>query len=310
MIKVEEFYFDSRDKKTKIHAIKWIPDREVKFVLQLVHGMAEHIGRYDEFARFLASEGVLVVGSDHLGHGKTAISSDDMGYFCEEDAASVLVRDVHRLKKMIQAEYLTKPYFILGHSMGSYIVRNYICRYGKGIDGALLEGVSEQKDSRIKLGFTLCSIIAIFYGERHKSKLLNKILFGNYNQRIRNAVSENAWMCGSSKVVEAYDSDEKCGFTFTVNGFQTICELANSANNKKNLLEIPQTLPVFILSGSEDPVGSYGKSCKHLFDRYREIGLKDVQFKQYEGCRHELLNEEIRFEIYEEIYHWILKKCK
>jgi alpha-beta hydrolase superfamily lysophospholipase len=116
-------------------------------------------------------------------------------------------------------------------------------------------------------------------------------------------------MCGSCKVIEAYNADKKCGFIFTVNGFNTICELAHRVNKKKNLSGIPQTVPIFILSGSEDPVGNYGKSSKQLFDRYREVGLQDVTIKQYEGCRHEILNEEIRYEVYEEIYHWILSKC-
>ena len=141
MITRETFTYDSRDeKKTKIHAVKWIPERDKPIcVVQILHGMAEHMERYDEFARFLAEQGILVVGNDHLGHGKTVSENDGVyGYFCEQDPATVVVRDVHRLKKIIQEEYLGVPYILMGHSMGSFMVRDYLTRYGTGIDGAII----------------------------------------------------------------------------------------------------------------------------------------------------------------------------
>ena len=310
MIKFEEFYFDSRDKITKIHAVKWIPDREIKCVVQLVHGMAEHIERYDEFARYLASEGILVVGNDHLGHGKTANTEDELGYFCKEDGATVLVRDVHRLKKIIQEQNLGKPYFICGHSMGSLIVRNYITRYGKGIDGAVIVGTTGPRGFLAKAGIILCDVLAKFFGWKHKSRLVNHILFGRFNDRISDSKDPNAWVCANEKILKKYNEDDKCGFIFTLNGFKELSRLSLLAEKKENLAKIPKDLPVYLLSGVEDPVGDYGEGVKKVYENYNVLGITNIEMKLYEGDRHEILNEEDRFRVYEDIYHWIMNQME
>ena len=141
MSRKEEFYFDSRDGEHRLHAVKWIPEAQKPVcVVQIIHGMTEYVDRYDEFADYLAKRDILVVGDDHLGHGKSVREGETYGYFCREDAATVLVRDEHRLKKMTQEQYAGVPYIILGHSMGSFILRNYLTRYGSGIDGAVIMG--------------------------------------------------------------------------------------------------------------------------------------------------------------------------
>ena len=140
MIK-EEFYFDSRDGESRIHAVRYTPDDgNVKGIVQVVHGMAEYVERYENLAEFLTARGILVTGEDHLGHGKSVAEGGTYGYFCEQDPATVVVRDVHRLKKITEESYPEVPYVILGHSMGSFITRNYLCRYGKGVDGAVIVG--------------------------------------------------------------------------------------------------------------------------------------------------------------------------
>ena len=159
MINKEEFYFDSRDGVHKIYAVKWVPDSgKPVCIVQIVHGMAEHISRYEAFATYLANKGILVVGDDHLGHGKTVNSGEPYGYFCKEDAATVLVRDEHRLKKMMQEQYVGIPYIILGHSMGSYITRNYLMRYGSGIDGAILLGTGMQPKAAVNAALEVATV--------------------------------------------------------------------------------------------------------------------------------------------------------
>lgn len=306
MVKVEEFYFDSRDRVTKVHAVKWIPDTEVKCVLQIVHGMAEYIMRYDEFARFLASQGVLVTGCDNLGHGKTAATSDDLGYICEQDGETVLVRDVHRLKKMVQGENIGKPYFILGHSMGSFIVRNYLWRYGKGIQGALILSTGEPAGIKVSMSMLLGRVIALFRGWKHRSDFINWLCFHNYNRRIDHPSSPNAWISTREKTVTDYDQNEKCGFHFTINAFYVLGRLVMQARKKENLAKIPKSLPVYFLAGLEDPVGNYGKGVSKAAEALKAEGLSHVDLKIYDGDRHELLNEENRYEIFEEIYQWII----
>ena len=149
-MKKEEFYFESRDGVSRIHGVKYLPDAgDVIGVLQIIHGMAEYVERYEEFAEFLTGKGFVVVGEDHLGHGKSVGENGTYGYFCEQDAATVVVRDAHRLKKMTEAQYPEVPYIILGHSMGSFILRNYLYRYGKGIDGAVIMGTGMPTLSRL-----------------------------------------------------------------------------------------------------------------------------------------------------------------
>lgn len=310
MIKFEEFYFESRDKITKIHAVKWIPDGEIKCVVQIVHGMSEHIGRYDEFARFLAAEGMLVVGSDHLGHGKTANTEDELGYFCQEDGATVLVRDVHRLKKIIQEENIGKPYFICGHSMGSLVLRNYITRYGKGIDGAVVIGTSGPRGVLAKTGILLTNFMSKLFGWKYKSKFVNGLMFGSFNERIPDAKDPNEWICANEKTLKKYNKDPKCGFIFTLNGFKELSRLSQLAEKKENLAKIPGDLPVYILSGEEDPVGGYGEGVRKVYESYTALGMTNVEMKLYEGDRHEILNEDNRFQVYEDISTWIMKQME
>lgn len=307
MVKREELYFDSRDNENKIHAMKWIPESKTPIcILQIIHGMAECIERYDEFAENMAQKGILVVGEDHLGHGKSVGENGTYGYFCERDAATVVVRDSHRLKKMIQEQYPGVPYIILGHSMGSFILRNYLCRYGTGIQAAVIVGTGMQPKAVLAAGKAVAAVQKLFKDSKYPSSLLNAIAFGGYNKRIKGNRTVMDWLTKDEKIVDAYIQDPLCGFTFTVNGFQTIFELVSRLYKSDNLEKIPKELPVLFMSGADDPVGDYGKgvnkACRSLVD----AGMKRVQMKLYSDDRHEILNETDRAKIYEDIYIWIL----
>lgn len=307
MIKREEFTFDSRDHKTKIHAMRWIPQNPPVCIVQLVHGMAEYVERYDAFARFLAEHDILVVGDDHLGHGRTVSAGNGVyGYFCEQDAATVLVRDEHRLKKLTQEQYPGLPYIIIGHSMGSFILQNYLFRYGKGIDGAVILSTGNHSDGKIFLGKMLAGACSVFHKQTHPSEFLNVATFGTYMRKIRNRRTVLDWVCSDSDVVDKYFEDDECGFTFTINGFKTLYELAKRCNNKENLTQIPKKLPILIASGTDDPVGNYGETPQKLYDTYLNLDMTKVQLKLYKGARHELLNETIKEEVYKDLLNWIL----
>lgn len=309
MIKKQEFYFDSRDREHKIHAIRWIPEEQKPVcIVQIVHGMAEYIDRYDEFASYLAEKGILVVGDDHLGHGKSVGQGQPYGYFCKEDAPTVLVRDEHRLKKMTQEQYPNVPYIILGHSMGSFITRNYLLRYGSGIDGAVIVGTGMQSKATLLSARMLAGLQRIFCGPKHVSGLLNVAAFGSYNKRIREHKTLFDWLSRNEENVRRYIEDPLCGFTFTVNGFQTLFQLIWNLNDQKKLQEMPKRLPVLFVSGEEDPVGNYGQSVKQVCQSFRNLGMENVQIKLYPEDRHELLNEVDRKDVYGDIYRWILQR--
>lgn len=307
MIKREEFTFDSRDHLSKIYAFRWIPETDKPVcIVQIVHGMAEYIERYDEFARFLASHGMIVIGEDHLGHGRTAdVNKMPHGYFCKNDPATVVVRDVHRLKKLTQEKYPGIPIIIIGHSMGSFILRNYLMRYGKGIDGAVIMGTGNQPNSMLRSGKLLCSFLTLFQGGKHKSLLLNGIAFGPYEAGIKDKRTPFDWVCTDTAVIDSYIEDPKCGFTFTLNGFRTLFELISRINKNADLEKIPKKLPILIVSGKEDPVGNYGKDPSDLYDHYLNLDLTKVQLKLYPEVRHELLNEPIKEQVYKDLLNWI-----
>ena len=246
-----------------------------------------------------------MTGEDHLGHGKSVGENGLRGYFCEQDAATVVVRDTHRLKKMTQDLYPGVPYFILGHSMGSFIVRNYICRYGTGIDGALILGTGMQPGPVLAFAKGLAALTGLLRGQKHVSPLINKCAFGAYNKRISNPATPFDWLSKDRDKVQAYMEDPDCGFIFTVNGFKTCFTLISRSQNRKNLENVPKKLPLFMASGQEDPVGGYGQGVKWVYDFLKGAGIEEITLKLYPEDRHELTNETDRQKIMADIADWL-----
>lgn len=306
----EEFYYDSRDGKSKLHAVCYTPDDvdNIRCIVQIVHGMAEYVERYEEFAEFLTDRGFVVTGEDHLGHGKSVSEDGKFGYFCEQDPATVLVRDVHRLKKATMEKYPNVPYVMIGHSMGSFIARNYMFRYGTGINAAIVMGTGMPHRAALVIMKMVISMQKMFFGSGKKAKLLDKLTFGNYNQRITDSKTSYDWLSKDEERVEKYINDPLCGFVFTINGFQAINELIGRLYHPENLERIPKKMPVFLISGDADPVGDYGKGVRRAYISLRAVGLEDIKVKLYEGGRHELLNDTNRQDVMQDIYNWISEK--
>lgn len=308
MIK-SEFYYDSRDGKTKLYAVRYTPDdlNSVIGVLQIVHGMAEYIERYEEVARFFTERGFVVTGADHIGHGKSVGKDSQFGYFCEHDPATVLVRDVHRLKKATQMEFPDVPYIMLGHSMGSFILRNYLMRYSTGISAAVIMGTGMQSKTRLIAAKIFAMINRKFFGAHHVSKLLDRGAMGHYNQGIVKPRTQFDWLTRDSNRVDKYLSDPRCGFIYTVNGFLTLFELILRLYDSESLERMWKKLPVLMVSGDADPVGEYGKTVRKSFVSLRAVGMENVELKLYEGARHELFNETNREEVRQYIQEWMEK---
>lgn len=310
----EEFYFDSRDGETRIHAVKWIPDGEPVCILQIVHGMAEYIARYDRLACSLAQQGILVTGEDHLGHGlsvcdKSGKKEHPLGYFCHHDAATVVVRDVHRLKKTVQEQYPGVPYLIMGHSMGSFITRNYLCRYGTGIDGAVIMGTGMQPQIAVKTAKVLSKLLGKIQGEKHVSRFVDKLAFGNYNKRIDDPKTGMDWLSRDEKEVQKYLDDPLCGFVFTLNGFATLFELIDRLYDQEYLQKMPKELPVLFVAGDSDPVGDYGAAVERVAESFQELGMKQVECRLYSGMRHEIVNETGREQVDRDILEWVKRRA-
>lgn len=305
-MKKEEFYFDSRDGKSRIHAVRYLPGQQPAVcVVQLVHGMAEYVERYEEFAGFLTDRGCIVTGNDHLGHGKSVQEGQPKGYFCEQDPATVAVRDVHRLKKMTQQLYPGIPYIILGHSMGSFILRNYLCRYGSGITAAVIMGTGMQPPALVRASKALAALQKLFLGSKHKAVLIDKLAFGGYNKRIPDARTAFDWLSRDAEQVAKYNADPLCGFIFTVNGFQTLFELIARVQKRENLEKMPKGLPLLVISGNEDPVGEYGEGVRRAYASLKEVGMENVTLSLTEGGRHELLNETDREAVMQKLWTWM-----
>ena len=303
----EEFYFDSRDGKSRIHAVRYRPEDagQIRCILQVVHGMAEYVERYEEFAAYLVERGFVVTGDDHLGHGKSVGQGGKQGYFCERDPATVLVRDVHRLKKLTEELYPGVPYVLMGHSMGSFITRNYLCRYGTGISGAVIMGTGMQPKAVLDMARLVAGIQRLFCGSGHVSRLLDRLAFGGYGRGITDRRTAFDWLRRDRERVDRYIADPMCGFTFTVNGFGALFELVLRLYSPENLAAVPRELPVFMVSGDADPVGDYGKGVRRAYDSLVAAGLTDIRLKLYPGGRHELLNETNRSQVMQDICRWV-----
>lgn len=306
----KEFFFNSGDGESKLHAIKWLPEGEPKAVLQIVHGMAEYVERYTSFAEFMAKQGYLVVGDDHLGHGKSVGENGMKGYFCKEDPATTLVQDEHKLHQIIAGEYPAIPYYILGHSMGSFITRNYLTVYGHEVQAAIIMGTGMMPLPLLKSAKLIAKLQKLLHGEKYPSPLINKLAFGSYDTKIPNRTLENEWLTANLEAVKAYNADENCGFLFTVNGYMALFELLIRLHDEERLDKIPKNLPMLFVAGAKDPVGDYSAGVKRAVDSVMKAGVTNVRMKLYPEGRHEILNDADPQEVYEDILSFLEEQQK
>lgn len=282
-----------------------VPEGEVKAVLQISHGMIEHIRRYLPFMEFLASNGYVVCGHDHLGHGNTA-EKGGLGYFAKKDGWKTVIDDVHVFGEAVMQDFPGKPHVLLGHSMGSFIARNTAAHYPKDFDALIIMGTGGPNPAS-GAGLALTSIIRFFCGEKHISKLAENAAFSSFNKRTG---SDNpyAWLTHDETMLAEHDADPLCMFKFTVSAMHDLVHLQSEANKKKWFRSIRREMPVFIVSGDEDPVGSYGKGVRTVYEGLRRAGVSDLRIKLYPGMRHEILNETGREEVYGDLLRWLDEK--
>jgi len=288
----------------------WIPDGDVKACVVLSHGMTEHAFRYDALAKKFCSKGIAFFGEDHRGHGETAALAEKngsgmFGYLSDKDGFLRVVKDIHEEVCLVRKRYPQKKVFILGHSFGSFITQCFIENFGDDVDGAIICGSAGPRPLTIAAARTIGNIIKLFTGKKSISRLMGKVAFGSYNARIKKPCPEFAWLSRNNAEIEKYEKDPWCGFDCTI-GFY--CDLFNGLgmiHKKKSMKKIPRTLPVYLIAGTADPVGSYSKTVSSLFKIYHKNGMEDLSISLWEDCRHELYNEINGEEIMDDSVNWI-----
>lgn len=312
-VKKETFQFLSKDGKTKIHAVKWMPDHgKVRAIMQISHGMVEYIERYDEFACYLAQRGFLVVGNDHLGHGSSVTQESEWGYFTDKKPSETVVADLYQVTRIASSQYPDCPYFILGHSMGSFLLRRYLTLHSETVTGAVICGTGSQPDVVTVFGMFACGLIRMFRGGHHRSSFLTNAAFGKSYAAFDKTGAEpsKSWLSKNEESVRAYYNDPRCTFMFTVNGYYGLLSTLWYVNQMKYIRKIRKNLPVFFIAGKEDPVGDFGEGVKKVCAQYRQAGIRDVKIKLYENDRHEILQETDREQVFEDVYQWCKKRMR
>ena len=303
MIDRQEFVFPSSDGIHQVHAVLWLPEGEPRGVVQLVHGICEYALRYDPFARFLAQHGFVAAGHDHLGHGLTAKGPEEYGYF---DDWWNLVHDVRTLQLKVQETYPALPYFLLGHSMGSFVARTFLIDYPGALTGCILSGTGQEPALTVALGKLLTGM-----GDPHKvNKLFYKLSIGAYNQKFAPSRTPADWICRDEEVVDAYLADPLCNFQTTAGMNHAMMRGLQYVGNMANLKRMDRDTPIYFFAGDADPVGAQGKGVEKVAGWFRQAGMKDVTVKLYPGGRHEMLNEINREEVFDDTLSWLEKHMR
>lgn len=293
----------------KLCLYKWAPQESEKRIgiVQIAHGMAEWAGRYYEFAERLSAAGYLVYANDHRGHGNTSKDIKSIG-FSGEDGFNGMVSDLKVVYDVIRKENPNLPIFLFGHSMGSFLGQSFISRYGNELKGVILSGSNGKQGIALNLGIMIAKLQVLMIGERAKSKMLNKISFGSYNKFFKPNRTSFDWLSRDTKEVDKYIADPYCGGIFTTSFYYDFFKSLSTLYDSEKIEVIPKDLPVYIISGSMDPVGELGKGVTRLAQLYRQYGLSDVTLKLYENARHELLNEINKDQVIDNILQWLNMK--
>lgn len=302
------FTSDGKD-QLQIVANRWEPDVPARAAVQIAHGMAEHIDRYDAFAKSLVQQGFVVYGNDHRGHGRTA-GEEDRGWFAEENGFEQVVQDLHRLTQIIHREQPGLPLFLFGHSMGSFLARRIIQLHGDEYQGVILCGTGGDPGWVGKLGLGLASREVRKKGSRTPSPMMAKLVTGGFNRKLRPRRTEADWLSRDEEEVDQYLADPLCGGVLTAGFYRDLLAGLILIHRKENMELTPKSLPILLIAGEDDPVGDFGKGVRRVAEGYRRAGIKDLTCKLYPGARHELLKELNREEVVQDLIDWLEERVK
>lgn len=310
MTNMTEFTFLSTDGKTQLHGMRWEPEGgSVRAVLQICHGVAEHIARYDAFARYLNDLGIAVVGHDHLGHGLSLPEGSTPVYFGEGNTWNTVVDDIYVLHQRIRLWYPDVPLYIMGHSMGSFLTRTYLIRYPGTVKAAVIMGTGWQPKAVIAGGMAVAKAVGAVVGENGTSDLVTNLAFGAYNKLFAPNRTSCDWLSADEDNVDAYMADPLCGADATVGLFRQMLSGIRFNQKLSNLRQMDPRIPVLFVAGEKDPVGDCGNGVRRTYQEFRRAGVQDCTLKLYPGLRHEILNEKAQQQqIFEDIGQWLTSK--
>ena len=301
-IKVIEKDFPSTDGIHQLKGKMYIPEGEPKAIFHVVHGMIEHIGRYDAFFREMAESGYIVVAYDNLGHGKTANDDSELGFIAKKNGWKKITDDVYAVSKIVKEEYPGLPYYLMGHSMGSFIVRNAAANYPDLMDKLIIMGTGGPL-AATKPAIAMTNAIKFFRGKKHISPLIEKLAFGEYNKGFGDG-SNGDWLSKDPEVRRKFNADKFCQYHFTISAMNDLVKINDAVNRKKWFKKISKTLPILLVSGSDDPVGSHGEGVKKVYQKLKKRGA-NVTMKLYTDNRHEVLNDTARNEVIADIIKFL-----
>lgn len=304
MAAYKEYDFPSADGNTQIHVNCWIPEQVIG-VVQIAHGIAEYGKRYDSFARYLCENGFAVVANDHLGHGKSRSEGVPPLFFGETNGWTSVVDDMEQLRSRTAAEFPDVPYFLFGHSMGSFLSRTYLIRYPGRLTGCILCGTGNPGSVALLAGKAVVSSEIKKVGKTGYSQKADDLVFGSYNRKFAPNRTEADWLSTSEANVDAYLHDPQCGGLVSVGLLQDLLEGLWFITRKKNLRMMDLSMPVLFIAGQNDPVGNMGRGVQKAFRNFRSAGVKNADIKLYDGLRHEILNEESNMEVYTDVLAWL-----
>lgn len=287
----KNFSFSSKDGLSIFTRAYFPQSGEGKAIVQIAHGMAEHGKRYERFAEYLNAHGFIVYVNDHRGHGRSCLDPRCQGYMGDSDGFLLLIEDMAKLAKMIRKEHPSLPLFLFGHSMGSFASQRFLMDYPKLLDGLILSGSNGSQGFILSIGKILANLEASLRGNKVPSKFLNALSFGSYNKAFEPSRTPFDWLTRSSYEVDQYLEDPFCGEVFPASFYRDFFESLQYIEDKRNFQKIPKNKPLFLISGSMDPVGQFSKGVYELYARYKKLGLRKLSMKIYPEARHELLNE-------------------
>lgn len=302
-MKVKYFKVKSIDGIHMLNCKMYIPDCSPIGIFQTVHGMTEHLERYDNVLSFLTQKGYLCVIHDNLGHGKSVNDDSELGFIGKKDGWDLLIEDVKTVADYVRKDLKDIPYFVMGHSMGSFIVRLYAARYGDSIDGAIFMGTGG-KNPAASIGILVTSLLKTVKGEKHISPLVEKMAFGSYTKKFTEP-TPYSWLTNDLKTIEQYSHDKYCTFKFTVSAMKDLINLNRESNLKAWYNSLRSGLPIYIISGEMDPVGGYSKGVIQVADTLAETGHTNVTLHLYKGARHEILNDFCKEDVKNDILSWL-----
>ena len=301
----KEFTFPSADGKHEIHCSLWLPNGQPKGVIQIVHGISEYVNRYDHMARFFTEHGFAVCGNDHLGHGRTAAQDGKFGFFAKKGGWDLVLADIRHLRQKMGEEFPHLPYFLLGHSMGSFLVRTYLCRHPGEISGALLSGTGQEPAWLVAAGRTLSTLLSALRGPEYISTLVHNGSIGVYNKQFAPARTSADWITRDEAVVDQYLADPFCCNIPTVSLYRDMMTALQYIASDRALSLMDPNTPVYIYSGDKDPVGTNGKGVEKVHGYFKKHGTTDLTMKLYPDGRHEMHNELNRDEVFADLLVWL-----